>query len=189
MDSFFSPQPRGNSMSNKYKLIMIFSTLFLLVLLDRFTKSWASTLQDQQPIIFFGGLFQITYAENAGAFLGLGNAWPRETRFVIFALFVLLGLSAMLWYLLKKESSRLNLLAYSFILAGGVGNLWDRIFHHNGHVVDFLFVDLWGPLRTGVFNIADVEIVIGVTLLILKEYYFDKRKKKLVVIGSQKKCE
>lgn len=56
-----------------------------------------------------------------------------------------------------------DLLAYSFILAGGIGNVIDRLTHDNGHVIDFMFMDfLVAPFaRTGVFNIADVAIVLG----------------------------
>lgn len=123
-----------------------------------------------------GGLFQLVYAENPGAFLGLGGGWTREMRFIIFALIVFLGLGAMLWYLIKKEDLKLNLYAYTFILAGGVGNLWDRIFHEDGHVIDFMLIEIWGPIKTGVFNIADVFIVMGVLLALFTEYLIKKQK-------------
>ena len=132
----------------------------------------------QRSIIYLNGLFQFVYAENPGAFLGLGGDWSRELRFVIFALLVVLGLGAMLWYLLKKETSKLNLIAYSLILAGGFGNLWDRVFHDKGHVVDFMLIEVKGPLRTGVFNVADMAIVGGVLLALATEYYFDRRPAK-----------
>lgn len=129
----------------------------------------------QPPMIYLNGFFQLLYAENPGAFLGMGGGWSREVRFVIFAMVVLFGLGGMLWYLIKKEDSRVNLFAYSFILAGGCGNLWDRVVHENGHVVDFMLIELWGPVRTGVFNLADVAIVIGVLLALIGEYFIDKR--------------
>lgn len=128
----------------------------------------------QNPIIYLNGLFQLVYAENSGAFLGLGGAWSREVRFIIFALIVFLGLGAMLWYLLKKEKYKVNLYAYTFILAGGFGNLWDRVFHEDGHVIDFMLIEIWGPLRTGVFNVADVFIVTGVLLALFGEYILKK---------------
>ncbi len=119
---------------------------------------------------YIGGMFQFIYAENPGAFLGLGGQWSRELRFVIFALIVFFGLGGMLWYLIKKENLKINLYAYSFILAGGFGNLWDRVFHDDGHVIDFMLIEIWGPLRTGVFNVADIFIVIGVLLALFGEY-------------------
>lgn len=152
-------------MSIRYKTLVSLSLIVIIFFIDQATKYWAvSELLGQAPQVFMGGFFTLVYAENAGAFLGLGGQWSREARFVVFALAVLLGLGFMLWYLIKKENSKLNFYAYTFILAGGLGNLWDRIFHENGHVVDFLLLSLGGPLRTGVFNVADMVIMLGVGL-------------------------
>jgi signal peptidase II len=152
-------------MSVRYKAVVALSLIVFFFFLDQATKYWAvQQLLGQEPIVFLNGLLTLVYAENAGAFLGLGGQWSREVRFVVFAVAVLAGLGFMLWYLIKKENSKLNFYAYSFILAGGLGNLWDRIFHENGHVVDFLLLSLGGALRTGVFNVADMVIMCGVGL-------------------------
>lgn len=162
-------------MSFKYRIIVIFSFLFLIFGLDQATKLWAiNQLMGKNAIIYFNGIFQFVYAENPGAFLGLGGGWSRGVRFVIFAFIVFLGLGGMLWYLIKKENLKINLYAYTFILAGGFGNLWDRVFHEDGHVIDYMLIELWGPLRTGVFNIADIFIVIGVLMALLGEYFIKK---------------
>lgn len=95
---------------------------------------------------------------------------------MIFALVVFLGLGGMLWYIIKKNVTKVNLYAYAFIIAGGCGNLWDRVFHEDGHVIDFMLIEITGPLRTGVFNIADVFIVVGVLLALVGEYLFEKSK-------------
>jgi signal peptidase II len=163
-------------MSLQYKLIVVFSLLLFIFVIDQVTKNWAvETLMGHPPSFFLNGFFQLTYAENPGAFLGLGGNWSRGVRFVIFAIVVLVGLGGMLWYLIKKETLRLNLFAYSFILAGGCGNLWDRVVHDRGHVVDFMLIDLWGFVHTGVFNVADMAIVAGVLLALFGEYLLDKR--------------
>lgn len=167
-------------LKTKFKIIYLSIVLPLLFLLDQLSKQWASlNLEGKGAIEFFGGLFQLVYARNTGAFLGMGGEMPREVRFVAFTLIVVIGLGGMLWYLIKKEHSRLNLVAYSFIVAGGLGNLYDRIFNPNGFVTDFLFIQLYGPFRTGVFNVADVHIVIGFLLAIYKEYYDRKSKRSL----------
>ncbi|OFZ29279.1 MAG: signal peptidase II [Bdellovibrionales bacterium RIFCSPHIGHO2_01_FULL_40_29] len=173
-------------MTLKFKFIVVGILLFLLVGLDQATKYWAvNTLQGQDPSVFLGGFFSFTYAENTGAFLGFGGSWSRTVRFLVFAVVVVIGLGGMLWYLLKNETSRLNLLAYTFIMGGGFGNLWDRMTRENGGVIDFMVFDTGArlnlgfieiPLRTGVVNVADIAIVAGVLLAILSEYYFDKRR-------------
>lgn len=163
-------------MTRRYKLVVILVLLFLIFAADQITKFWAlEQLMGEAPRVYFKGLFQFVYAENPGAFLGFGGGWTREVRFTIFALIVFFGLGGMLWNLLKKENLKVNLYAYSFILAGGFGNLWDRFFHDDGHVIDFMLIEVIGPLRTGVFNVADVFIVLGVILALLGEYIFNSK--------------
>ena len=172
--------PAGPSLAFNYKITVVLATLLIVISIDQFTKAWAViTFKNQAAALYFNGLFQFVYAENPWAFLGFGGEWSREVRFVIFAVLVVVGLGGMLWYLLKKETSKLNLIAYSLILAGGFGNLWDRIFHDRGQVIDFMLIEIIGPLRTGVFNVADMAIVAGVLLALLNEYYFDSRQVKI----------
>jgi signal peptidase II len=119
------------------------------------------------------------YAENPGAFLGMGGGWSASTRFYVFGVFVLLGLAAMLWSILKNKISQSEIYAYSFILAGGIGNVIDRLTHESGHVIDFLFIDLkFAPFaRTGVFNIADMAIVLGVFIIFFPTFLSFKKQK------------
>lgn len=164
-------------MSLSYKLFVVLGLTLVVFTADQLTKNWAvASLVGQPAIVYLNGLFQFVYAENPGAFLGMGGDWSRPVRFVVFALIVLFGLGGMLWYLLKKENSRLNLFAYSFILAGGCGNLWDRMVHDRGHVIDFMLIEIVGPIRTGVFNIADMAIVLGVLLVLFGEYWMKKKE-------------
>jgi signal peptidase II len=51
----------------------------------------------------------------------------------------------------------------SFVVAGGVSNLLDRILHH-GLVTDFVTIHV-GPFHTGVFNAADILIMTGVGII------------------------
>ena len=59
-------------------------------------------------------------------------------------------------------------LGLALLIAGGLGNLLDRVARPGGRVVDFAQLGLQlGPidLRTGVFNVADLAIVGGAALL------------------------
>ncbi len=153
------------------KIILVLSILVVWVGLDQWTKVLATQyLKDSAPLNYFNGMFQLLYAENPGAFLGMGGNMSSMTRFIIFGLFVALGLVVMFWSLMKNKISKNETVAYSFILAGGIGNVIDRLTHANGHVIDFMFIDLkFAALaRTGVFNIADVAIVIGVIILLFQ---------------------
>lgn len=179
MPSLDDAVQRNEKLTFNYKCFVVFMILLLVILVDQATKYWAvQNLMGHGPKYYLGEFFQFIYAENPGAFLGLGGGLSHGVRFVIFAVLVVIGLGGMLWYLLRKETSKVNLIAYSFILAGGFGNLWDRVVHENGHVVDFMLIDVVGPLRTGVFNVADMAIVAGVLIALLSEYYFDRREAK-----------
>lgn len=152
------------------KVFIVLGISILLVLLDQWTKELAiEHLMTSPPIYFFDGVFQLLYAENPGAFLGMGGDWSRLTRFIVFGLIVAGGLGYLFWVMISHVVTKVEMIAYSCILAGGVGNVIDRLFRSQGHVVDFMFIDLKiHPLaRTGVFNVADVAIVIGVLLLLL----------------------
>ena len=55
-------------------------------------------------------------------------------------------------------------------LAGGISNFYDRA-TNNGAVVDFLNIGI-GSVRTGIFNIADVALMLGIGLILLSHYHF-----------------
>jgi hypothetical protein len=67
--------------------------------------------------------------------------------------------------LMRRPAGRAQHLAIVLLLAGGIGNLIDRMFH-DGLVIDFLNVGI-GPVRTGIFNVADMAIMAGFGLLLL----------------------
>lgn len=153
--------------SFKKKLGIVVSIIVIFVFIDQWTKQLAVQYLAGSPSIdYLSGIFQLVYAENPGAFLGMGGGWSRPLRFVVFGLIVVIGLIFMFWSILKNKISKAELIAYSFVLAGGIGNVIDRLTHDNGHVIDFLFIDLkFAPLaRTGVFNVADMLIVAGVLI-------------------------
>ncbi len=157
------------------KVAGVIGILLLLVGIDQWTKQLAvQHLKSAPPIYYLSGVFQFVYAENPGAFLGMGGGLSRGSRFIIFGLFVALGLVAMFWSILKNKISSIETAAYSFILAGGIGNVIDRLTHDNGHVIDFMFIDLKfnSYARTGVFNVADMAIVVGVLMLL----FFTRKK-------------
>ena len=116
----------------------------------------------------------MVYAENTGAFLGLGTSLPPHLRFLIFTALVGLFLLALLIYLLKsKEMDRLALVALGLVFVGGLSNFIDRALNE-GAVVDFLNLG-FGGLRTGIFNLADVYIMVGAFLLIFGQWWLDRR--------------
>ena len=66
----------------------------------------------------------------------------------------------------------LTALSSTLIISGGLGNLIDRMVNQ-GAVIDFMNIGL-GSIRTGVFNGADLAIMVGLLLLLAALY--DKEK-------------
>ena len=67
------------------------------------------------------------------------------------------------------------MIALSFIVGGGIGNIYDRIVY--GSVTDMVFIDLQFA-HTGIFNLADVSVMIG-TGIILIEQFLPKKKEEI----------
>jgi signal peptidase II len=134
---------------------------------DQAAKHLARTyLEDRPPISLLADSLRLIHVENPGAFLGLGAAWPEALRDGIFMVGVPLILVAFAIYFVKyRAASWLGLGAAGLMIGGGLSNLIDRI-AFGGFVTDFLNVGL-GPLRTGIFNLADMAVLIGAAVLVL----------------------
>jgi signal peptidase II len=55
----------------------------------------------------------------------------------------------------------------ALFVGGGASNLFDRL--ARGSVVDFMNVG-FGPVRTGIFNVADMAILLGAVLVVIDSY-------------------
>lgn len=121
-------------------------------------------LSTRSPMEYLNGAVRIQYAENAGAFLSLGAELPEKARFLLFV--GLVGPILIAGLAFAFRSSRMSLtqkMGLILAVGGGFGNLIDRIAH--GAVVDFVSLGI-GPLRTGIFNLADVAITLGLLLFL-----------------------
>ena len=151
------------------RLVLIFIVLLVCVGCDQATKSIAvSHLPEMKTVSYLGDIIRLQLTYNRGAFLSIGHSLPEFLRHSIFTVgigFMLLG--ALAYTLSSKSGTFCEVLAVSLIIAGGLGNLIDRIMH-DGLVVDFLNIGI-GPLRTGIFNVADVAIMGGAVLLFFKK--------------------
>jgi signal peptidase II len=156
-------------MTRLKRLLLLTPVTILCVGCDRITKTAASKYLADSPVkSFWGDLFRLQYAENHGAFLGMGSGLPETVRFWIFIIAVgIILLGVLVWTLSSRNLRAGSVLALSLVLAGGLSNLYDRVFN-SGAVVDFLNLGI-GGLRTGVFNVADVAITTGAILLLVWE--------------------
>jgi signal peptidase II len=150
-----------------WRLTAAMSVIAATIGCDRATKQAAErALKGTATHSFLADTVRLQYAENRGGFLSLGAEWPEPLRFGLFAL----GNAALLAFIgiaLARSRDRPagEQAAWCLLLAGGLSNLLDRV-ARGGAVVDFLNVGV-GALRTGIFNVADLAITIGIVLLVV----------------------
>ncbi|MBS2027740.1 MAG: signal peptidase II [Deltaproteobacteria bacterium] len=154
---------------SRFERLLILSLLLLgTIACDQSTKRVAQiALEPGHVTHYLGDTVRLQLAENPGAFLSLGAMLSVHARFAVFTVgvsIVLLGMLA--WAVTTRRITRLQLVGCALIVGGGASNLADRVFAH-GRVVDFMNLGV-GGLRTGIFNVADVAIMIGVAALVLR---------------------
>ncbi|MEM6321035.1 MAG: signal peptidase II [Bacteroidota bacterium] len=156
-------------LNNKwFKYGFFIAIIFACVSCDQHTKQLAKEqLAYAEPISYLDGAFVLIYAENTGAFLGLGDSLSPNLKylFLIFIPTLVLFLFAATYF--KTSANLWQFIGMSLIVAGGIGNLIDRIAY--GSVVDFMNIGI-GDLRTGIFNVADIAVSVGLTLLLIGIY-------------------
>lgn len=132
---------------------------------DRITKNYATqSLQGEPTISMCADTVRLCFALNPGGFLSVGSQLPDEIRRGTFiAVNVALMFSLALFLLFKSDLPLSYFLALVLVLSGGIGNLIDRIWN-NGLVTDFINLGI-GPLRTGIFNVADVALMLGAAVI------------------------
>lgn len=141
----------------------------VLVALDQLTKIWAvNTFVLNGPSVPLGLGFHFTYTQNTGAAFGILQRGPTATL-LLGALSAVVALGILIFLLRQARTlSRVQLAAFTLILAGAVGNMIDRF--RFGYVRDFIHFYL-PNFNFPVFNVADSCVVIGAGLLILASFF------------------
>jgi signal peptidase II len=154
-------------MTVRWKTAALCLVMLSCISCDQATKAMARGGLVGRPISFLGDAVRLEYAENTGAFLSLGASLPSRTRTLLFvggtSLIILGLLVALARY---RQGSMTGAFGLALLAGGAVGNLIDRVVY-GGAVVDFVSLGL-GPFRTGIFNLADVAITLGVVLVALQ---------------------
>lgn len=135
----------------------------LLVVADQLVKNWAVDVL--QPVgsmdfIHFGDfkIIDLTYLENDGAIFGSmsGQRW-----FLVGFTSLVLAAGIVAMFVMIKRSKLIDI-AMGLFIAGGIGNLIDRI--RFGYVVDMFEIKLF---RFAIFNVADICITVAEVLLLV----------------------
>ncbi|MCL2527549.1 MAG: signal peptidase II [Defluviitaleaceae bacterium] len=143
----------------------------VLIALDQLVKTWAiGNLQGQPERPLIQGILHLTYLENTGAAFGFLSGFGGSNIFFSIIKIILLGLALVYFVKLPKEPRFLLLkIPLLLIIAGGIGNLIDRV--RFGFVVDmFVFRFINFP----VWNVADAYVTIGVFMFAIMAIFVVK---------------
>jgi len=150
-------------LSRAERLRLLFAVLLVVLALDQATKLLARRHLVYEPRSYLGGIARLEYAENRGAFLSLGANLPAGWREgLLSGLNVLLVVGLTVYLVRGRDLGRWPTLALALLISGGLGNLIDRVMR-GGAVIDFMILGI-GPVRTGVFNVADLCLTTGAIL-------------------------
>ncbi len=146
--------------------------LFVVALLaaagcDHATKRLArEVLAETSAVSLVADTIRFELAFNPGGFLSFGENLPAAVRSLFFLAVVPLGLLLVCVLLFRAGPlPGAALVGLGLVAGGGLANWVDRLVH-GGAVTDFVSLGL-GPLRTGIFNVADVSVLVGAAVLLL----------------------
>ena len=152
---------------NKQTFLSLLS-IFLLVVLDQFSKMWAeSYLKEGPDIVLIKGVLELHYLENTGvAFSMFKGATGVFIALTIIICLLLFAFFVQIPY--KRHYMPLRIITI-FLIAGAFGNLIDRM--SNKYVIDFIYFSL---INFPVFNIADIYVTCSIFVLILLILFYYK---------------
>tara|TARA_B100000927_G_C16468736_1_gene470698 strand:+ start:317 stop:805 length:489 start_codon:yes stop_codon:yes gene_type:complete len=160
-------------LNKKSRYLLITILVFLSIALDQISKIWVrNNFENYSEKSIIGDVFTLIKVENTGAFLGMGSELseiPRILLLIILPVIVLISIT--LYTYIDKSLDKLSIIGFSLIIGGGIANIFDRIVF--GSVTDFLYINLGGIFKTGIFNIADLSVTTGMIIILISSF---KRK-------------
>lgn len=153
----------------------LFRTFIIILILisnigcDQVSKNLVrNNMNYHEQISVIDHYFTLTKVENTGAFLSFGVLFPPAVKLILLTILPLIVIGLALIYILTKQQiSNWRILGICFIIGGGLGNIYDRIAF--GSVTDFLHID-FVLFQTGIFNIADASVMLGMFLILLENF-------------------
>jgi signal peptidase II len=166
------------------KLLVILVFISSNIACDQVSKNIArKNIDYNEQISVAGKILTLTKVENTGAFLSLGNSLPGFIKLIFLTIIPLIILVyGVIYVISKKDLSNITVMAVTFIVGGGIGNIFDRLMY--GSVTDFLHLD-FGIFQTGIFNMADVSVMTGMFTLLLELYLQNRSLKSKELSGSE----
>lgn len=140
--------------------------VIVVLVLDQFTKLWARTALAEAPMILWKDVFSFRLIYNTGASFGIFK--NHTMALTVFSVVGMLAITGFYFWLPKIKKMRPMRITLAMIVAGGVGNIIDRIAF--GKVTDMLSFDL---INFPVFNVADIGVTCGaIVMCVLWIFYY-----------------
>ena len=156
------------------KIVLAILIIMCNIGCDQVTKEIVrDTIVEHERISLIDDNFILTRVENKGAAMGAGQNLNPAAKWIFLKLFPVAILGFLCTYMFSNKLSIFSLVGFSFLIGGGIGNIYDRFLYNS--VTDFMHLSLW-KFQTGIFYMADVSVMVGVGVLLV-EFFF---KPKLV---------
>lgn len=127
----------------------------------------------QETIELVGKNFILTKVENDGAMLGFGSELSPILKIIFLQALPVAVLLVLLFRILRRtDMNKWVVFAFACVIGGGIGNLIDRI--ARGEVTDFFHIQLGDYFQTGIFNMADVSVTMGVLVILFLSIRYRK---------------
>ncbi len=146
--------------------------IFFIFILDRATKLYVINFNDKNygQDLFNSKFLNITLIWNEGIAFGL---FSFDKIFLYNLLSFLIGIVIIIIFFMVKNSEGLKRYFLLMILGGALGNFYDRLLYKA--VPDFIDFHV-GNFHWFIFNVSDIFITIGVILMIILEFFNDKKR-------------
>lgn len=154
-----------------YRLLPMSILGIVIIFLDQVTKLLVVKFMELgESIPLIDGFLYLTSHRNEGAAWGMlqGRMW----LFYIITVFVIVVL--VMFYKREARTSLLLQTSLVLLMAGAIGNFIDRLFFQK--VVDFVDTVIFG-YDFPIFNVADASLTVGVILMMIQIFFFDKGDK------------
>ncbi len=153
----------------------------------------AANMDYGQTIVVIPKFLNFSYTINKkaafGNAFGLDKVFGEKGTLIFFIILTVLAVGFFAYLLFKdRKKGMLYRIAFSLIIGGALGNLYDRIFLSGVRdfiQIEYFGLELFGQTTFAIFNIADSCVVVGTILLLIYLIFFDKTFKE----ESTKKSE
>ena len=150
----------------KVKKFDIYSFIIIILTfgLDRLSKVYVINLiEKSQSELYINDYLNITLNWNRGIAFGL-LSFNATTVYHLISILILTIIIYLIYLMVKSDS--FGKILFAFIIGGAAGNLFDRFTYFA--VPDFIDFHI-NSFHWFTFNVADIFISLGITLMIFKE--------------------